>query len=157
MLHSGLTRRNQAAGHEPFERAPPPLQVNFQLFRDPATPKMSKRGCPRACPRGYRLFIKKFRLPNGLPRSGATRLNQPAGPTPFERTRPLLQIKISLFRDLDDPAIRESSFCTTRRRTDVGGNITRVECICYRPKLVVRKRRTRSFDSTPHLGKIPSD
>ena len=112
---------------------------------------MSKRGCPRPCSRGDRLFIKNFRLPNALPCSGAPRQNQPAEPTPFERARPLLQIKFSLLRDFDDPAIRESGSGSTRRRFNVGGNITRVLSTLYLPKLVIRGRRLQTLESARQL------
>ena len=146
--HCVTTSGNQTPPPGSFKRVRPLLQVKFQLFRESAVRKMQKRGCPRACSRGYMLFIKKFRLPNVLPRSGPTRQNQPAGPTPFERARPLLQIKFSLLRDFGDPAIRESSSGPARRRTNVGGNLTRVQSISDRPKLVVRERRPKCFEST---------
>ena len=149
--HCVTTSGTQTTPPGSFNRARPLLQIKFQLFRDPAVRKMSKRGCPRACSRGYRLFIKKFRLPNVLPRSGATMLNQPAGPTPFERTRSLLQIKFSLLRD---PATRESSSVDARRRSIVEGNITRVLSTLYLPKLVIRGRRLQTFESARQLSQM---
>ena len=110
--------------------------------------------CPRSRSPGYQLLSETFRLPNVLPCSGATRLNQPAGPTPFERTRSLLQIKFSLFRDLDDPTIRESSSGNTRQRSNVGGNITRVLSTLYLPKLVIRGRRLQTFESARQLPRM---
>ena len=63
---------------------------------------------PRSRARGYQLLSQTFRLPNVLPRSGATRQNWPAGPGPFERARPLLQISslsFSEFRRSGHPRI----------------------------------------------------
>ena len=149
--HCVTTSGTQTAPPGSFNRARSLLQIKFQLFRDPAVRKMSKRGCPRACSRGYMLFIKKFRLPNVLPCSDATRQNRTAGPEPFERARPLLQIKFSLLRD---PAIRESSSGSARRRSIVGGNITRVLSTLYLPKLVIRGRRLQTFKSARQFLRI---
>ena len=154
MPHCVTTSGTQTAPPGSFNRARPLLQIKFQLFRESAVRKMSKRGCPRVHPPGYELFIKKFRLPNVLLCSGATMLNQPAGQTSFERARPLLQIKFSLFRDFGDPAIRESSSGSARRRSIVGGNITRVLSTLYLPKLVIRGRRLQTLESARQLPRM---
>ena len=90
--HCVTTSGNKTTPPGSFNRARPLLQIKFQLFRDSVTRKKSKRGCLRVRPPGYQLLSHEFRLPKVLPRSGATRLNQPAGPKPFERARTLLQV-----------------------------------------------------------------
>ena len=104
--------------------------------------------CPRVPPPGYQLLSQSSPYQFVLPRSGATRQNWPAGPEPFERARPLLQIDFSLFRIFGNPATRESSSGGARRRTNVGGNITRVLSILYLPKLVIRGRSLQTFKPT---------
>ena len=103
---------------------------------------------PRVPSPVYQLLSQSSPYQSVLPRSGAPRLNQPAGPKPFERARSLLQIEFSLFRDLGDPGTRESSSGGARRRSIGGGNVTRVLSTFDLPKLVIRGRSLQSCDST---------
>ena len=107
--------------------------------------------CPRVPPPGYQLLSQSSPYQFVLPRSGATRLNQPAGPEPFARARSLLQIKFSLLRDLGDPVARESSSGGARRRSIGGGNVTRVLSTLYLPKLVIRGRSLQRCESAGQL------
>ena len=107
--------------------------------------------CPRVPPPGYQLLSQVFRLPNVLACSGGTRQKRPAGPTPFDRARSLLQIKFSLFRDLGDPAARELSSGGARRRFIGGGNVTRVLSTFDLPKLVIRGRSLQTCESAGQL------
>ena len=108
---------------------------------------------PRVPSRVYQLLSQSSPYQSVLPRSGATRLNQPAGSEPFERARSLLQIKFPLFRDLGDPPARELGSGGARRRSIVGGNITRVLSTLYLPKLVIRGSSLQSFKSAGRLSR----
>ena len=79
--------------------------------------------CPRVPSPGYQLLNQSSPYQFVLPRSGATRLKQPAGPIPFNRARSLLQINFSLLRDFGDPATRELSSGSARRWSIVGGEL----------------------------------
>ena len=125
-----------------------PNQIStFSALGDPTFQR------PRVPSPVYQLLSQSSPYQSVLPRSGATRLNQPAGPEPFERARSRLQIEFSLFRDLGDPATRESSSGGARRRSIVGGNLTRVLSTLYLPKLVIRGRGLQTFKSAGRLSR----